>query len=246
MAAVRAVQQPRGELPGPAARHNARDNAIVERLPIPARAAGPRAMPRDLVIAGRLARRHNLEAFAELNRQVARLYQLTVEEFRYVLSTFPLVESDVRRPALALFVASDPPRLASSGGQGPAGSDAFRYSRRWNTSAAKPRAISSSSTRRSASKNVQSRARRSRRSRRRRARPASPAARRSRRAAATSAAALRRWPASAAGRRRGTRELAMHAGAQHERRSSVRAGHRVPRMNIIAGDDEQHARPSAP
>jgi hypothetical protein len=45
---------------------------------------------------------------------VARLYQLTTEEFAYVLSTFPLVPEAIRASALAAFatatLATETPR----------------------------------------------------------------------------------------------------------------------------------------
>jgi hypothetical protein len=53
-----------------------------------------------------LSRRDNPDAFAELNKHAAQLYQLTVDEFRHVLDTFPLVERGVRDRALALFAES--------------------------------------------------------------------------------------------------------------------------------------------
>jgi hypothetical protein len=80
--------------------------AIVERLPVPARAAGPRACREIAALARRLSRRDNPDAFAELNKHAAQLYQLTVDEFRHVLDTFPLVERGVRDRALALFAES--------------------------------------------------------------------------------------------------------------------------------------------
>jgi hypothetical protein len=79
--------------------------AIVERLPIPTRAHAP-AAARELAALGRLlSKRHDPAAGARLQALAARLYQLTREEFAYVLSTFPLVPEETRRAALEAFVA---------------------------------------------------------------------------------------------------------------------------------------------
>jgi hypothetical protein len=77
--------------------------AIVEALPLPTREAAPRACRRLAATARLLARSEDEESFARMNAEIARLYQLTVEEFEHVLSTFPLVESRVRSRALELF-----------------------------------------------------------------------------------------------------------------------------------------------
>ena len=77
--------------------------AVVERLPIPSREDAPAAFEEIAALARALERRHNAEAFARLNVRVARLYQLTADEFRYVLDTFPLVPISERRLALKMF-----------------------------------------------------------------------------------------------------------------------------------------------
>jgi hypothetical protein len=76
---------------------------IVERLPIPLEdQLGADAA--DLVIAARtLARGHDVGMFARMNALVARRYRLNEEEFAYVLSTFPLIESKERAAMLAEF-----------------------------------------------------------------------------------------------------------------------------------------------
>jgi hypothetical protein len=83
--------------------------AVVERLPIPAPDAAPAAFEPITALARALEHRPNANASARLNASVARLYQLSVEEFRHVLDTFPLVPIDDRRLALKLF--ADEPRL---------------------------------------------------------------------------------------------------------------------------------------
>lgn len=76
---------------------------IVEDLRIPTRDAAPRACREIAAIARRLARRDDQQALARLNAEVARVYQLTREEFEHVLGTFPLVEKRMRDDALEIF-----------------------------------------------------------------------------------------------------------------------------------------------
>ncbi len=78
--------------------------AIVERLPIPAWHDAP-AAAREIAALARLMRRTtHREGLARLNALVARLYQLTDDEFRRVLETFPLIERAERARALDAFV----------------------------------------------------------------------------------------------------------------------------------------------
>jgi Eco57I restriction-modification methylase len=78
--------------------------AIVERLPIPT-AAMARAAFRDIAALARLlARKDDLAAFARLNRSVAGLYQLSADEYRHVLDTFPLIEAEVRSSLMNEFL----------------------------------------------------------------------------------------------------------------------------------------------
>jgi hypothetical protein len=79
--------------------------AIVEQLPVPTWDAAPAAAREIAALARLLARRHDASAFARLNALVAHLYQLTDEEFRRVLDTFPLVEIAQRTGAMDAFVA---------------------------------------------------------------------------------------------------------------------------------------------
>jgi len=77
--------------------------AIVEQLPIPCRDAAPARCRRLAALARLLARPWEDDAFAQLNAEVGRLYQLTVDEFEHVLSTFPLIEKRIRDRARELF-----------------------------------------------------------------------------------------------------------------------------------------------
>lgn len=79
--------------------------AVVEGLPLPRRTDAPRRCREIAAIARRLARRWDPGAAATLNAIVARLYQLTVEELRHVLGTFPLVPAADREKVLERFVA---------------------------------------------------------------------------------------------------------------------------------------------
>jgi hypothetical protein len=80
--------------------------AIVERLPIP----GPdETRPVFHEIAGLarlLARRSAPGASARLHALVARLYQLSPDEFEHVLSTFPLIAIEERDAAMREFLNS--------------------------------------------------------------------------------------------------------------------------------------------
>jgi hypothetical protein len=88
--------------------------SVVERLPVPTRADAPSAAREIAVLARRLARHRDAGDEARLQALVARLYQLTTEEFAYVLSTFPLVPEAIRASALAAFatatLATETPR----------------------------------------------------------------------------------------------------------------------------------------
>jgi hypothetical protein len=77
--------------------------AIVERLPIPAPRDLPAGVREIAAIARVLARRNDPRLFARLNARVARMYQLTREEFAHVLGTFPLVPAADRDAALREF-----------------------------------------------------------------------------------------------------------------------------------------------
>lgn len=78
--------------------------AIVEQLPVPCEAHAPAAFSEIAAIARQLGRRRDPAAFARLNARVAEIYQLTREELRHVLGTFPLVPAEERDGALREFV----------------------------------------------------------------------------------------------------------------------------------------------
>jgi Eco57I restriction-modification methylase len=79
--------------------------AIVERLPVPRLNEVPTAFREISSLARLLSRRDDPKAAARLQAAVAALYQLTVAEFEYVLSTFPLVDPEERAAALRAFAA---------------------------------------------------------------------------------------------------------------------------------------------
>ena len=76
---------------------------IVERLPVPQQQDAPAAFRAIAATARQLARRHDPAALARLNARVARLYQLSREEFDHVVGTFPLVSREDRDGALREF-----------------------------------------------------------------------------------------------------------------------------------------------
>jgi hypothetical protein len=77
--------------------------ALVERLPVPTRDHAPRAAREIAALARTLSRRRDPVAAARLQALVAALYQLTTEEFDYVLSTFPLVSKESRDAAMTAY-----------------------------------------------------------------------------------------------------------------------------------------------
>jgi hypothetical protein len=87
--------------------------SIIDRLPVP-------KPPRDSAIVAEIAAlsaalgagSSDRVAAAQLQAAVARLYGLTVPEFDYVLSTFPLIDDAVRRSAAEAFAAAAGPRRA--------------------------------------------------------------------------------------------------------------------------------------
>jgi hypothetical protein len=84
--------------------------ATVERLPIPPPGYSPSAQRE---IAGRarlLSRRSDRAGWAQLQAQVASLYQLTLAEFAHVLGTFPLIAKDDRDAAIELYEATEAQR----------------------------------------------------------------------------------------------------------------------------------------
>jgi len=78
--------------------------SIVERLPVPKPARSSRSFRLVADHARALAANPgDAEAQAQLQAAAARLYGLDREEFAHVLSTFPLVDEQVRTAALAAF-----------------------------------------------------------------------------------------------------------------------------------------------
>ena len=78
---------------------------IAEELPVPRPARGSRAHGELAASAAGLARAPDDERWARLEALAAELYALTGGEFAHVLDTFPLVDPDLRRRALARFRA---------------------------------------------------------------------------------------------------------------------------------------------
>ena len=79
--------------------------ATVEQLPIPTAEAVPSAFKEIAALGRLLTKRFDREAFAILNARVAALYQLSADEFRHVLDTFPLVGVEERDMAFRTFTA---------------------------------------------------------------------------------------------------------------------------------------------
>ena len=78
--------------------------AIVERLPVPGRDDPSPAIRRIAALARVLSHREDPSALALLNATVAHLYRFSIEEFRHVLGTFPLVPAADRDAAMRAFL----------------------------------------------------------------------------------------------------------------------------------------------
>ena len=78
--------------------------AIVEALPIPTRAQAHSAFGEIVGAVRSLEQRFDVPAAARVNAAVALLYQLSADEYRHVLGTFPLVPQDERDAALRAFL----------------------------------------------------------------------------------------------------------------------------------------------
>jgi hypothetical protein len=76
---------------------------IVERLPMPGEEEAGATYPEVGSIARALSQRHDPMLEARLNAIVAKLYQLTREEFVHVLGTFPLIAKEDRDRAMREF-----------------------------------------------------------------------------------------------------------------------------------------------
>jgi len=77
---------------------------IVERLPMPIEQEAGAAYAEVGSIARTLGQRHDQIVEARLNALVAKLYQLTRDEFAHVLGTFPLIATEDRNRALGEFI----------------------------------------------------------------------------------------------------------------------------------------------
>jgi hypothetical protein len=82
--------------------------SIVERLPVPLLDAGRPRFREISALARLLSRKPAADAEARLNAAVARLYELTSDEYAHVLGTFPLVPRDARARSLEEFHRRDP------------------------------------------------------------------------------------------------------------------------------------------
>jgi hypothetical protein len=79
--------------------------ATVEALPIPPPGYSP--TEREIAALARLlSRREDSAAFSRLQAATAGLYQLTNEEFRHVLNTFPLIAKEIKDAAHDMYVAT--------------------------------------------------------------------------------------------------------------------------------------------
>jgi hypothetical protein len=79
--------------------------AIVEQLPIPSEADAGAAFRSIAALARVVARGGRADASIELQTRVARLYELTRDEFAHILTTFPLIAEQERRHVLDAFTA---------------------------------------------------------------------------------------------------------------------------------------------
>jgi len=83
--------------------------SLVSRLPVPVVHPGNPLFTRLERCAETLARGNDpveeTEEYAEIQAIAAHLYRLTPAQFEHVLSTFPLVPSEVRQRALRRFIA---------------------------------------------------------------------------------------------------------------------------------------------
>jgi Eco57I restriction-modification methylase len=77
--------------------------AIVERLPVPGRDDPSAAFHRIAALARLLSVRQDPATLASLQAAVALLYRFSVDEFRHVLASFPLVPIEERDGALRAF-----------------------------------------------------------------------------------------------------------------------------------------------
>lgn len=81
--------------------------SLVSRLPVPVIHPGDPVFARLALLARALSEgdepSERMAAYAELQALVARLYGLTEDDFAHILTTFPLISSEVKFACLALF-----------------------------------------------------------------------------------------------------------------------------------------------
>ena len=87
--------------------------ATVERLPIAPPGHSPSAEREISALARVLSRREDPVAFSHLQALAASLYQLTSDEFRHVLDTFPLIEKEIKDAAYDTYLATETRRTLS-------------------------------------------------------------------------------------------------------------------------------------
>ncbi len=81
--------------------------AIVQRLPVPRPATGPGSFADIANLARRLAGDPaDLASMARLQAAAAKLYELDVDSFAHVLSTFPLIEPALREASMRAFIGT--------------------------------------------------------------------------------------------------------------------------------------------
>ena len=79
--------------------------SMMARLPVPRPAEGSAAFEQLVVLSQALAAEDfdvGRENYARLNAIVANLYGLTVEEYQYVVGTFPLIDEQIRSTSVEM------------------------------------------------------------------------------------------------------------------------------------------------
>jgi hypothetical protein len=84
--------------------------ATVEQLPIPPPGHSPSAEREIAAVARLLSRREDPVAFSHLQALAASLYQLTSDEFRHVLDSFPLIAKEIKDAAYVTYLAAEAQR----------------------------------------------------------------------------------------------------------------------------------------
>jgi hypothetical protein len=82
-------------------------STTVEELRVPNAPKDSRLFTRIVCLSGRLSRRPSRRDMALLQATAAEAYKLTIDDFRHVLGTFPLVAESERAEALEAFAGSD-------------------------------------------------------------------------------------------------------------------------------------------